>query len=433
MAEIESPDRSNAPEVHTFGPLTLGSAETITLANGVRIHTMADADSEVCRIAVAIPGGNAEETPDGVIRIIAPALSEGTVRHSAGEIAGLLEDFGAWSGASLSTHHTVYNLSCLSRFLDDLLPLVREIVLEPAFDPEAMDNLKETLASRNEVDRHKVEWQASNAIKPIIYGRSNPLAVSVSPESIRAVTPSRLHEVHARRLDPGNTHIFLSGGVTSGMIRRVSEVFSAFGMEVGFPLGHLEFPSIDGERRVFTEMPDSLQSGIVMDLPLIGRDNPDFVALRTVIIALGGYFGSRLMLNIREEKGLTYGIGAALLGYKEKGFMSVSTQTATEYVERVEEETLKEIERLKDPASYSADEIYRLGLYIRSGLASGLDNALSRMDLWQSYTLAGATPGYFEEQDEFACHLSAEVLADTASRYLDTSRIVTSVAGRKIL
>ncbi len=430
MAETSSLDRRKAPEVHTFGPLTLGGAETIMLTNGVRIHTMADADSEVCRIAVAIPGGNAEETPDGVMRIIAPALSEGTTRHSAAEIAGLLEDFGTWSGASLSTHHTVYTLSCLSRFLNDLLPLVREIVLEPAFAPEALASLKETLASRNEVDRQKVEWQASTAIRPIVYGPDSPLAVTSTPESIRAVSSQRLHDVHRRRLDPRNTHIFLSGGVTGDMVKGVADAFGSVGDGSVFPINPIDFPDIAGGRSVFTNMPDSLQNAIVMDLPVIGRDDPEFVALRTVVIALGGYFGSRLMLNIREEKGLTYGIGAALLGYKERGFLSVSTQTATEYVEQVKEETLKEIERLKDPASYSPDEIYRLGLYIRSGLASALDNALSRMDLWQSYTLAGANQGYFEEQDEIARHLSAQLLADTAARYLDTSRIVTSVAGR---
>ncbi len=424
------PDRSTPPELHSFGPLSLEKADTDRLPNGVTIHTCSNPDIEVCRIAVSLPGGDAEAGTDAAMRIVAPALSEGTIAHSGAQIAEMLEAFGAWSGATLSTHSTVYYLGCLSRHLPELLPLAREIVLQPAFEKEAMSRLTDRMATRNEIDRCKVEWQVSNAIKPAIYGKESQIAASPLPEDIRAITPDRLRELHYSRLDPTGINIFLSGGVTSRMRGLVAETFGSLDSDCSFPIHPIPFPGQTGKDRIFTDMPDSLQSAISMAIPVVGRDHPDFVPLRTAVIALGGYFGSRLMLNLREEKGLTYGIGASLIGYREKGILSINTQTATEYAGDAEREILYEIERMKDPASYTADELGRLSFYIRSALASSLDTPFSRMDLLQSYLLSGAPDNYFEAQDEFARNLSADTLAEMAGKYFDTSRLVVSIAGK---
>lgn len=425
------PDRSTPPELHTFDPLSLKKARIDILPNGITIHTCADPNVEVCRIAVAIPGGDAETGRDAAMRVIAPALSEGTISHSGSRIAELLEDYGAWSGASLSTHHTVYSLSCLSRYFPELLPLTREIVLEPAFEEEAMKRLTERLATRNEIDRCRVEWRANDALRPAIYGPDSPLSISPTPDEIRAITPDRLRNIHFSRLNPSETHIFLSGGIKEEMLSLVADSFGSLTQDVAPAIRPLVFPTHETGERIHTSMPDSLQSALSISIPMVGRDNPDFVPLRIAVMALGGYFGSRLMLNIREEKGLTYGIGAALVGYKEKGFLSITTQTATEYVSEVEKEVLYEIERMKDPASYTPDELARLGLFIRSALASSLDTTFSRMDLIQSYILTGAPDGYFEQQDSVARSLSPDLLAEMAVKYFDTNLIFTSIAGKE--
>ncbi len=423
------PDRSTPPELHSFGPLSLGQADIEILPNGITLHTCSDPDMEVCRISVAIPGGEAESGGDAAMKIVAPALSEGTIHHSGARISELLEAYGAWSGASLSTYYTVYYLGCLSRHFPTLLPLTREVVFEPAFEEQSMLRLTERLATRNEIDRCKVEWRASAALRPAVYGETSPLAVSPTPDEIRAIGPGRLRELHYSRLDTSRMHIFLSGGITDEIRRGVGETFGSISTECDFPMHCLQFPEVAG-RKIFTDMPESLQSAISMAIPVIGRDHPDYVALRSAVIALGGYFGSRLMLNIREEKGLTYGIGAALIGYSSKGILTINTQTANEYVADVERETLYEIERMKDPDSYTADELGRLGFYIRSALASSLDSPFSRMDLMQSYFLSGAPEGYFEAQDEFARNLSGDILADMARKYFDTSRLIISIAGK---
>ncbi len=429
---IQFPDRSKAPELHSFGTLSLDNPDTEVLTNGMNVHFFTNPDIEVCRMSVAIPGGEAETSPDGALRVVAPALSEGTIHHSGSDLASLLEDYGAWSGASLSTHYTIYSVSCLTRHLPRLLPLIKEVVFEPSFEENAMSQLTESIAARNELDRCKVEWQASEALKQKIYGDLSPLSVSPTPDEIRAVTSTMLKEAHSQRLNPTEMHIFLSGGITKDIIDGTRDIFGSLIYDCDTSIRGLHFPVYDGSREIFTEMPDSLQSALAMAIPSVGRDHPDFVALRMAVIALGGYFGSRLMMNIREEKGLTYGIGSALVGYREKSFISITTQTATEYVEEVRKEILYEIERMKDPASYTPDELDRLGFYILSSLASSLDTPFSRMDLWQSYFLSGAPDGYFAAQDYLARNLSAETLAEMARKYFDRDMLFCSIAGREI-
>ncbi len=148
------------------------------------------------------------------------------------------------------------------------------------------------------------------------------------------------------------------------------------------------------------------------------------------VIALGGYFGSRLMLNIREEKGLTYGITASPLGYKHSGFISVSSQTDPSTVDMLIEETVKEIERMKNPASYTPDEVTRLSRFMLSELAGVLDTPFSRMDFLQTRITANTPAGYFAMQEQTARNLSPERLAEMAEKYFNTECLFIATAGK---
>ena len=134
------------------------------------------------------------------------------------------------------------------------------------------------------------------------------------------------------------------------------------------------------------------------------------------------------MTDIREDKGLTYGINASLYGYPENGFLRISTQTDCLNTALVLEEIEREIERLKDPSTFTPDEVERLQKYLLSSLASTLDSPFSQMDFHQNTLLAGTPPDYFDLQQQAIRTLSPEVLS-AAAAYFDTSRLITSVAG----
>lgn len=135
------------------------------------------------------------------------------------------------------------------------------------------------------------------------------------------------------------------------------------------------------------------------------------------------------MLNIREDKGLTYGISAVLLGYSEKSFITVTTQTDGSTKDEVIDLICSEIEKMKDPASYSDDEIKRLSRFLLSNLATILDTPFSRMDYLQTHIFADTPDDYFEQQERWARRLTPEKLSEMARRYFDLSKMIVVTAG----
>lgn len=427
---IETIDRTTAPTVHDMGPLSLAEAEVRTLPNGVNIHLLSGGDAEVCRIRVLLPGGIAESPVPQLFQMANTLFLEGTMSHPGDELSDILEYNGAWTGVETSTHHSSLSLYCTNSAYPALLPLVREMVMSPAFDPEATANALRTEAARLEVENHKVAYRASCAMRSMVYGEEHPLAAVPSPEELIKITPEQLRAAHESRLDPRGMHVFLSGRLTDDMIREAESTFSSIPLHEPFPLPRLQFPEHAEGGRTHVDMPDSLQSGVRIMIPVVGRNHPDYVPLRMAVIALGGYFGSRLMLNIREEKGLTYGITASLLGYRHSGFLSITSQTDPSTVELLISETVNEIERMKDPASYTPDEIDRLSRFVLSELAGVLDTPFSRMDFLQTEVTASTPAGYYAMQEQCARALCPELLADMAEKYFDTSRLFIATAGK---
>ena len=419
-----------APAVHALSPMTLPPATTTLLDNGIKLHTLSGGKSAVSRIKIILPGGLVESDRPGLMRMAGNLMLEGSKSYPGNTLSETLEYNGAWTGIDMATHHSMLNLYCINRSYESLLPISAEMVTHPLYEPEAVSQALQAEAARLEVERHKVAYKASVAMNAMIYGKDHPLAADPEPDELLSITPEMLRHSHSRRLDPEGMHVYLSGLLTDDMIEQAVRVFSSIPPSEPYPLRDMQFAHhLVGERRHIS-MPESKQSAVRMVIPVIGREHPDYVPLRMAVIALGGYFGSRLMLNIREDKGLTYGISSALIGYRNSGFLSISSQTDHTTVEELIDETISEIERMKNPSSYTADEIDRLSRYVLSELAGVLDTPFTRTDFLSTEITASTPPGYFEMQQEAARAASAGTLAEMARRYFDTGRLFIATAGR---
>lgn len=423
-------DRTTAPKVYNFGPLTLSPASSHTLANGIRIHIESGSEIEVSRLTVALPAGEAESPRPGLAACAAMVLIEGTKRMNGEEIANTLEYNGAWVNTAVSTHYSTVTLSSLNDKFADLLPIVAEMILAPVFPAEAVANILQRQAARLDIEHEKVSFLADKAIRPIAYGNGNPLSRTENPDEIRSFTPEELSDFHYSRLDPKEIHVFFSGNITEAMIQAVDKVFVRFPAHTPVPVAPLNFPTtVPEQRRVDIAIDHAKQSAIKLMIPAAGRESEDFVPLRATVTALGGYFGSRLMLNIREDKGLTYGISAVLLGYSQRSFITVTTQTDGSTKEEVIKLIFEEMEKMKNPASYTEDEVKRLSRFLLSNLATILDTPFSRMDYTQTHIFAYTPDDYFEQQERLARNLTPETLAEMARKYFDTSAAIIATAG----
>ncbi|MCM1077719.1 MAG: insulinase family protein [Bacteroides sp.] len=382
------------------------------------------------RLTIALPGGEAESPKPGLAACAALMLIEGTKRMTGEEIANMLEYNGAWVNTSVSLHYSSVILSSLNDKFADLLPVLADIIMFPTFPETATANILQRQAAKIDIEHEKVAFLADKAIRPLAYGEDNPLARTETSSQIKSFTSAELSDFHYSRIDPANIHVFLAGNITDKMVRTVDMIFSRFPAHKGPELRHIIFPPFPTKpERVDINVEHARQSAVKMMIPTIGRSDNDFVPLRAAVIALGGYFGSRLMLNIREDKGLTYGISAVLIGYVERSFVTIATQTDGSTKEEVINLIGEEIEKMKDVATYTDDEIKRLSKFILSNLATTLDTPFSRMDYVQTHIFADTPDDYFEQQESLARKLTPEILAEMARKYFDRSKMIIATAG----
>ena len=424
-------DHRQQPPVKPFGDFSIDIPRPTILPNGVELYVAGGGDQEVNRIDVIHRGGVFEETP---VRLVSQAaasqLSQGTSTLSSQDIAECFDYNGAWAGAHSTHNHTVVSLNSLNRCFGKTLPVLRDMVMAPAYPEREFQVYRNRCLSAYRTAREQVKYLAGVEMNRLFFGDDYPMSVAITDGDVNALDTEKLHRFHHKYFHAANRTVILSGGITD---REISMVAEAFGSDPDTrQADYLSAPGQqNGGPRHFSlvEKPDAVQSAIQMQLPAVPRSHPDYFNLRILVTALGGYFGSRLMSNIREEKGYTYGIGSALIGTRHGGYIIISTECDCAYTMPLIDEVKHEMARLRqEPVTVHELEMVKSSML--SDLVKNLDTPFAIASNISSVILYGIYPEYFNEQIRAIRAATPEALLDVARRYLLDDRLYTVVAGR---
>lgn len=424
--------RTIAPQVREFPQLTLPQPTTVTLPNGGLLHSLNNGDQPVAMMSLIYDGGSCEMNRRGALQLMAATISEGTANHSAEEIAEILDFNGAWFRVDTSSHNVTVTLQALVGGLNEILPIVADIITNPTFPIDKVESIKRKLIAGARLNLKKVGAIANHADRKAIFGDNHPMYTNiVMPDDLESLTRDDVVEAWRCTLGALIPQIYLAGQI-SDVQQLVVELFGQQKPAYSNGLTRQIIPAQPmAEHRSTVNVDGAMQSAVVLSIPTIPRSHPDYIDLRMAGIALGGYFGSRLMTNIREEKGLTYGINASLCGYAEGGVLNISSQTDPRYVEQLIDETIKEIVDLQtSPMSNEEFEIVKR--YEMSSLAATLDSPFNIISLVMTRQTVGTPDDYFEQQQRALREATPERIAEVMSRHIDTNNIYVTIAGPAI-
>lgn len=420
-------DRSFPPQIKDFGDLKIPSPRYITLDNGVPLIVVDNGSQEINRLSIIWTGGLCETSHATIANLALNLLREGTNKHNGAHIAEKLEYNGAWLKSQMHSHHSSLVSYSLNDKVSEIYPILVEIMSSPIYPTREFEVLREKLIRTATLDREKVEFYSAMEMRRLIMGESHPLAKSDSPEEIASLTVDDLFRFKHKILTRPHA-LYLTGRITPSLEDIVNDNFATIKSDVPTCEMRVDDFKPSSTKLVKIKRDGAMQSAIRMSIPTINRSYDDYVPLRLAVMALGGYFGSRLMTNIREEKGYTYGITASLLGYREGGIISIGTQCDNRYVEPLIEEVIKEIERMKT-GNFDYDEMQRLKNYAMTQLISVLDSPFSIMDYYENICLSDTPVDYFYQQLHEIKMLSAEKLASIATKYFNIENLYTTISG----
>ena len=427
-------DRITPPEVRPFGHLSLPPMERIALDNGIVLNVYDHSFQDVSELMLLTPGGVVDAMGSPVASMLVPVMLDGSRMYPGGALSDILDFNGAKVLPSVSDHFTGVSLRMLNSHWEKLLPVYADMIFSPQLDDHAVDTCRHRMAQSAAIAMQRVEYKAQKAVRELAYGADHPKAVMDTPQSVEAVSREEFLKWHNRifSCNLSGAELFLSGRVTAPMIDGINRIFGSVAVdsESVTPPYIRPFDTIAPSYR-FVESQGALQSAIRLAIPSIPRTHPDYIMLRCAVVALGGYFGSRLMSNIREDKGYTYGIQAGLLGSPEGTVMLVQTSADNAYAEAVVDEIRNEIRRLHS-GDFTDEEMNRLRQYLMSMLAQHLDTAFSISACHVTERISFTGPDYFSRQVGVISSMTPDALCDVARRHLPLDKEIVVIAGSKV-
>ena len=347
------------PEIKELSNIQIFKPQSTTLDNGIDMKSISIGDQPVSRLDIIFEGGRCDGRNQTVSEMLSAILREGTTSLNAQEIAEALDYHGAWLGCDASSHNATLSLYSLNRNFEKVVPILADIVMNPSFPEQELSNLKSLAANRLRINRQKVAFLAMETFARLHFGEGSNLGKVVSENDIESITTEELSKFHKQWFAPQNMSVILSGKVEGQMFDVVNNCFGKTPVTGAPQQSATDSPSIKFKPdTVVVDKPDALQSAVRMGMPTVLRSDADYIPLRILVTALGGYFGSRLMTNIREDKGYTYGISASLLGYRNNSFISISCQCDTSHTWQVAKEIKTEIEKLQNDTIPKVEVVY---------------------------------------------------------------------------
>lgn len=421
-------DRTVAPPSQAVREVNIIEAQTQYLDNGIPLHVIRAGKQSVVGIELIFRNaGVKHEVKPGVCFFTIKMLAEGTASKSAYELSEYVDKFGAFLQLSPGVDYSTVDIYCLSKYADELLSLLQEIITTASFPEEELAKLKTIQQQRLKVSNEKSSVVASKKMKAVLFGDSHPYGRSLDEEDVNRITREDLLAFYQENLF-SQLEITISGDAHEGVIESVNRHFRQLSIK-DKPLTTAAVPyhMADGKQHL-VERPDNLQSSIRMGIPIFTKQHPDYSSFSVVNTLLGGYFGSRLMRNIREDKGLTYGISSAMVVQQEAGYFIIGTDVKKELTQLAIDEIYKEIEAIQT-TPVAEVELNTIKNYMAGRLLSSVDTPFALAEKFKNIYLYGLGYDYYKKHLATINAIDAATIQQMASKYLIIQDIKEAVAG----
>ena len=327
---------------------------------------------------------------------------------------------------NIDRDYAYVNFATLSKFFAETLAVAEHILLHPAFPEEELRTYCAKRKQRLAIDRTQVDIEAREAFARALFGPQHPYGTSYDEAEYDRLTRADVEEFHRRRYTAENCFVVCSGRI--GERERQAVAALAERIPHGGATVPAAFPAPVTEHEAFVGHPGAVQSSLRIGRLLFPRQHPDFLGMQVVATALGGYFGSRLMRNLREEHGYTYGVVAARVNFEREGYFAVATQVGTDVTRAALQAIYDEIERLRTEPM-PAEELEIVKNMMTGEMMRILDGPFGIADVTIENILCGTDNASIGENIRRIRAMTPADVQRLAQRYLAREELVTAVAG----
>lgn len=427
------PDRLTAPAIHEVNHLILPTPEIMVLENGIPAYILDYPAQEMVKLEVVYRVGRPEENKRLAARATARLLREGTIHQTGAEIAEHLDYYGATVNIPTNLDTSSFVLFSVRKYAQEVIPTFAEMLHYPSFSLEELDSFRRTSMQELLVELEKGETLAYRTVTELIFGEHHPYGYNSTAEDYEAIQQADLISFFNTWYQPSQCLIFASGRIDAEIRDLIKNHFGVKTQSTTpLPLRkthQMPLPPINPKKaKVSIPLEGSLQTAIKMGCRMFARNHPDFNGMVVLNTILGGYFGSRLMANVREKKGLTYNIYSSLDAYQTDGCLYVATEVSPDKADTAVRAIFAEMKKLRD-TPIPAEELSMVRNYIMGMLLNGLDGPMNSSDALRSLIVENQTPEDFSKMVETVRSITQRELQILAQKYFDPAHFWVVRAG----
>ncbi len=397
--------------------LSLPKIETFTLEGGDLLHVLPSKTTSLIQLEIKFEAGSWYQSYPFEAVITGKMLSEGTKTYNSKTIAETIDFYGGYYAIGVDKDFSSIQFVFPKMYLKEILPILSEMIYHSIFPSRELEIIEKNLIQSIKQDNQQGDIIANKQLLSMIFGADHPYGRIGQPEEVDLVTKENLEQFYTKRYRSTLSQIFIAGNVNESDIQLMEKYLS-----IKRTIENEEEKRKDVSKSKLSKInitrKESTQSSIRMGKLLFNNSHPDYIPLHIANTVLGGYFGSRLMNNLREQKGYTYGIGSYMLSFKHAGIFGISTEVGIEHTEMAVEEIYKEINAL------SSDEIdkkeldrvknYMIGTYLKS-----LDGPFNIMNQYATIITKGLSINYPQHYLDEVNSISPNRIKSLMNQYIN--------------
>ena len=400
--------------------LTLKPYEKFVLDNGVEVYAINAGEEEVVQVEWIFYAGNSHESQNLVAAATNHLIKNGTTTKSAFEINEHFEFYGSYLNRHCHNETANITLHALSKHLPVLLPVVQEIITDACFPKTELEIFQQNSKQRLAVSLLKCDFVANRQIDVLLYGKDHPYGKYSSMQDYDALTTEMLLDFHNKHYRNGKCIIFIAGKLPADFVTLLNNNFGNLALskpQINIPPAIKVQPVDEARKSKIINDVNGVQGAIRIASHFPNRHHPEFKEVQVLNTLYGGYFGSRLMSNIREEKGYTYGIHSYLASHFEQSAWTITTEAGREVCDATITEVYREMQVLRNEP-VDDEELMLVRNYLLGSLLGDLDGPFHIINRWKSYILNGLGEDYFYAATDTIRHITPARLQELANKYL---------------
>ncbi|RKD88426.1 M16 family metallopeptidase [Mangrovibacterium diazotrophicum] len=422
------PNRLLEPALHKIEKPDLIHPAKSTLRNGIPVFALKAGQQEVCKIDFVFEAGIWQQQKPLLASLSNAMLQEGSKNYTAAQIAEFFDFHGAYLQLTADYHNGTVSVITLEKHVDKLLPVIEDLIKHSIFPSSEFQTLLKRRKQRFLLETEKVKILCQKKFSEVLFGQGHPYTLGLKAEDFDNGEIEDFVRFYKQHYHSKNCEIHLSGQFSDSIVDSLDKYFGSNDWEGQATTTETKEIIATSEALVRINKENAIQSAIRIGKLLVEKQHPDYFGLQILTTILGGYFSSRLMMNIREDKGYTYGIGANFVSLNQAGYLIITTEVDKQYEKDTLKEIKKEIDLLRTKL-VSEEELNRVKQYLVGEFLREFDGPFSLSQAFRNIHDFNLDYSFYDKYYETIQSITPQHLQNLALKYLSTESMHTVIAG----